>query len=152
MRFASRKADEIIVKLNQAALQSRVQIPPGGAAAMIESISAITLGTHDMARAVQFYRSLGFELLYGGDAATFTSFRAGTGYLNLTAQPDDRRWSWWGRVIFHVADVDALYERAREAGWQPSTTPRDAEWGERYFHLTDPDGHELSFARPLRKP
>jgi hypothetical protein len=23
-------------------------------------------------------------------------------------------------------------------------------WGERYFHLTDPDGHALSFARPLR--
>ncbi|MEC8370717.1 MAG: VOC family protein, partial [Pseudomonadota bacterium] len=21
--------------------------------------------------------------------------------------------------------------------------------GERYFHITDPDGHELSFARPL---
>jgi uncharacterized glyoxalase superfamily protein PhnB len=28
--------------------------------------------------------------------------------------------------------------------------PRDAEWGERFFHLTDPDGHELSFAWPLR--
>jgi uncharacterized glyoxalase superfamily protein PhnB len=28
--------------------------------------------------------------------------------------------------------------------------PRDAEWGERFFHLSDPDGHELSFARPLR--
>lgn len=55
---------------------------------MIESISAITLGTHDMGRAVHFYRSLGFELLYGGEAAAFTSFRAGTGYLNLTAQPD----------------------------------------------------------------
>ena len=27
--------------------------------------------------------------------------------------------------------------------------PRDAEWGERYFHILDPDGHELSFARPL---
>lgn len=116
---------------------------------MIDSISAITLGTHDMARAVRFYRSLGFELLYGGEAAAFTSFRAGTGYLNLTAQPDGKRWSWWGRVIFYVADVDATYEQARAAGWQPSTTPRDAGWGERYFHLTDPDGHELSFARPL---
>jgi catechol 2,3-dioxygenase-like lactoylglutathione lyase family enzyme len=63
---------------------------------MIESISAITLGTHDMGRAVHFYRSLGFELLYGGEAAAFTSFRAGTGYLNLTAQPKDKRWSWWG--------------------------------------------------------
>jgi catechol 2,3-dioxygenase-like lactoylglutathione lyase family enzyme len=119
---------------------------------MIESISAITLGTHDMGRAVQFYRSLGFELLYGGEAAAFTSFRAGTGYLNLTAQPEDKHWSWWGRVIFYVADVDGAYARARAAGWQPSTAPRDAEWGERYFHLTDPDGHELSFARPLSGP
>lgn len=119
---------------------------------MIGSISAITLGTHDMAQAVPFYRSLGFELLHGGEAAASTSFRAGTGYLNLTAQPDDKHWSWWGRVIFHVADVDATFEQARAAGWQPSTAPRDAEWGERYFHLTDPDGHELSFARPLRGP
>ena len=47
-------------------------------------------------------------------------------------------------------DVDALYQTALKVGYLPSTTPRDAEWGERYFHLTDPDGHELSFARPLR--
>jgi catechol-2,3-dioxygenase len=53
---------------------------------MIESISAITLATHDMQRAVRFYSSLGFDLLYGGDAASFTSFRAGPGYLNLIAQ------------------------------------------------------------------
>jgi catechol 2,3-dioxygenase-like lactoylglutathione lyase family enzyme len=119
---------------------------------MIEAISAITLGTHDMRRAVGFYLSLGFEMLYGGETASFTSFRAGAGYLNLIAQPADKLWSWWGRLIFHVADVDALYERALTAGWKPSTTPRDAEWGERYFHLTDPDGHELSFARPLRSP
>jgi uncharacterized glyoxalase superfamily protein PhnB len=54
-----------------------------------------------------------------------------------------------GRVIFYVADVDALYDRALAAGYQPATVPRDAEWGERFFHLFDPDGHELSFARPL---
>src|ERR1700737_4496053 len=30
-----------------------------------------------------------------------------------------------------------------------ATVPHDAEWGERFFHLIDPDGHELSFARPL---
>jgi uncharacterized glyoxalase superfamily protein PhnB len=27
--------------------------------------------------------------------------------------------------------------------------PTDAPWGERYFHLRDPDGHELSFAKLL---
>ena len=57
---------------------------------------------------------------------------------------------WWGCVIFYVDDVDATYERAVKASQQPSSAPRDAEWGERYFHLTDPDGHELSFAWPLR--
>jgi catechol 2,3-dioxygenase-like lactoylglutathione lyase family enzyme len=119
---------------------------------MIEAISAVTLGTHDMARAVQFYRALGFEVLHGGEAAWFTSFRAGTGYLNLIAQPVSRRWSWWGRVIFYVANVDELYDRALRAGCRPESAPRDAEWGERFFHLVDPDGHELSFARPLPSP
>ena len=119
---------------------------------MIESISAITLATHDMGRAVRFYTSLGFDILYGGEAASFTSYRAGGGYLNLITQGEEKRWSWWGRVIFYVDDVDALYQRALAAGLQSSTEPRDAEWGERYFHLTDPDGHELSFARPFQKP
>ena len=117
---------------------------------MIESISAITLATHDMARAVRFYRMLGFEIINGGDDATFTSFRGGRSYLNLIAQPAERKWSWWGRVIFYHSDVDALHARVVAAGCRPDTVPRDAEWGERFFHLTDPDGHELSFARPLR--
>ena len=117
---------------------------------MIESISAITLATHDMAHAVRFYTMLGFELIYGGENAAFTSFRAGTGYLNITAQSEQRQWRWWGRVIFHVADVDALHAQAVAHGIRPNTAPRDAAWGERFFHLTDPDGHELSFARPLR--
>ena len=117
---------------------------------MIEATSAITLATHDMSRAVRFYSSLGFEVHYGGEAASFTSFHAGHSYLNLIAQGEEKRWSWWGRIIFQVSDVDALYEQALQAGHRPSSMPRDAEWGERYFHLTDPDGHELSFARPLR--
>ena len=116
---------------------------------MIEGISAVTLGTHEMPRAVRFYRALGFEVLHGGEERSFTSFRAGTSYLNLIAQPAEGRWSWWGRVIFYVADVDALYDRALAAGYQPAIVPHDAEWGERFFHLIDPDGHELSFARPL---
>jgi hypothetical protein len=74
---------------------------------MIEGISAITLATHDMSRAVRFYRMLGFEVIYGGDDAAFTSFRAGTSYLNLITQPAERTWSWWGRVSFYHSNVDA---------------------------------------------
>jgi catechol 2,3-dioxygenase-like lactoylglutathione lyase family enzyme len=122
----------------------------GEAIAMIESISAVTLATHDMARAVRFYRMLEFQLLYGGEDAAFTSFRAGSNFINLLSQPTERQWSWWGRLIFYVSDVDAFHSRLVAAGLAPDTAPRDAEWGERFFHLTDPDGHELSFARPLR--
>ena len=56
---------------------------------------------------------------------------------------------WWGRAIFYVNDVDAIYRRALALDLEPDFAPRDASWGERYFHISDPDGHELSFARRL---
>ncbi|HZD24877.1 MAG TPA: VOC family protein, partial [Alphaproteobacteria bacterium] len=91
----------------------------------VEALSAVTLATHDMARAVRFYRALGFVLDYGGEDAAFTSFRAGAGHLNITAEAPQRDWSWWGRAIFHVDDVDRLYRRALEAGLTPQAPPRD---------------------------
>jgi catechol 2,3-dioxygenase-like lactoylglutathione lyase family enzyme len=118
-------------------------------AAPIERISAVTLATHNMARAVAFYRGLGFEVCFGGEEACFTSLRAGSSYLNLIAQRAGNQWAGWGRVIFHVGDVDAMYQRALALGLQPEAPPRDGSWGERFFHLSDPDGHQLSFARPL---
>jgi hypothetical protein len=122
----------------------------GAPAVCIEGICAVTLATHDMARAVCFYRALGFVPCLGGEDVTFTSLRAGSGCLNLISQPAGKQWPWWGRVIFHVADVDALYRRALAHGLSPQAAPADAAWGERYFHITYPDGHELSFARHLR--
>jgi catechol 2,3-dioxygenase-like lactoylglutathione lyase family enzyme len=116
---------------------------------MLEGISAITLATRDMARAVAFYEALGFALKSGGPDAAFTSFHAGAGFLNLARVAGEREFSGWGRAILYVDDVEAQFERARAAGLAPAFAPRDASWGERYFHIVDPDGHELSFARPL---
>src|SRR5258706_5222215 len=115
----------------------------------IESLSAITLVTRDMARAFRFYQALGFELLRGDADATFASFKAGRQYLNLVRQEDSQAGGRWGRVIFYVSDVDATYRRALAHGITPEFAPRDAAWGERYFHVVDFDGHEISFAKPL---
>jgi catechol 2,3-dioxygenase-like lactoylglutathione lyase family enzyme len=114
----------------------------------IEALSAITLATRDMARAVPFYQALGFPLTAGGANHAFTSFALGCSFLNLIAEMRGPI-NWWGRVIIHVSDVDEMYRKAVGAGLAPQFAPRDAPWGERYFHIADPDGHELSFARPL---
>ncbi|QXC62935.1 VOC family protein [Aquihabitans sp. G128] len=114
----------------------------------VRSISALTLATADMAACCAFYEALGFVRLYGGPDAAFTSYRVGGSFLNLQ-HVDDPPPTGWGRAVLHVEDVDALFDRARAAGFTPSTAPADAPWGERYFHLSDPTGHELSFARPL---
>lgn len=132
------------------AAESRYRQMVERASAMtIEGLNALTLGTHDMARSIVFYRALGFEIHYGGETANFTSLLCGTGFLNLVLVPATTQWSWWGRAIFHVDDVDACYANVIAQGYSATTPPCDAEWGERYFHLTDPDGHELSFARLL---
>ena len=113
----------------------------------MKHISAVTLAVRDMARAVRFYRKVGLEMSYGGENASFTSFRVGRDSLNLVLDPS-REPGWWGRVILRVEGVDERYRQIKGSGLEPDE-PRDGEWGERYFHITDPDGHELSFAEPL---
>ena len=115
----------------------------------VQSISAVTLAVRDMAAAVEFYREkVGLEMLYGGGDAAFTSFRGGGGYVNLILE-EEYGVNWWGRLILYVDDVDAMYQKLVDAGLEPDDLPKDAPWRERYFHIFDPDGHELSFAKPI---
>ncbi len=113
----------------------------------VRNISAVTFAVSDMSRSVRFYHSLGLEMLYGGEDASFTSFQAGESFVNLI-RTEGYTGRWWGRTILRVDDVDAQYGVLVEAGLSPDE-PQDAAWGERYFHIDDPDGHELSFAEPL---
>src|SRR6266568_3335219 len=114
----------------------------------IEKISAVTFRVMNMTQSVRFYRDvLGMEVLYGGEDAGFSSLLAKdpqSAILNLEQGEAVTR---WGRLIFYVTDVDALWNHLKDRGFDPEI-PRDAPWGERYFHMPDPDGHELSFAQP----
>ncbi len=115
----------------------------------IEKVSAITLKVADMERSLRFYRdALGLELLFGGPNADFSSLRIPRTEFPIINLQQGRAAADWGRMIFHVADVDAFWTHLKEKGFEPEI-PQNASWAERYFHLRDPDGHELSFARPL---
>jgi catechol 2,3-dioxygenase-like lactoylglutathione lyase family enzyme len=116
----------------------------------IEGISAVTLKVASMANSVRFYRDLlGMEIIYGGEDDCFSSLRTQGEKGPILNLEQGHSVTGWGRLIFCVADVDAIWAYLREKGFHPEN-PRDASWGERYFHMPDPDGHELSFARPLR--
>ena len=115
----------------------------------IEKISAMTLRVTNMRNSVRFYRDvLGMELLYGEERAGFTSLRAKDAQSAILNLEEGDAVTDWGRLIFYVSDVDRFWAYLKEQGLRPQR-PQDASWGERYFHLSDPDGHELSFARSI---
>ena len=115
----------------------------------VQRISAVTLRVSHMARALGFYRDLlGLEVIYGGKDSPFSSLQmAGSDVIiNLELGPGSHD---WGRIILYVDDVDELWTYLRARGFDPPH-PQDGGWGERYFHMRDPDDHELSFAQRLK--
>ena len=112
-----------------------------------DHISAATLAVRDMAESVAFYARLGLKVEYGGPGAPFTTLRAGQSFINLRQEPA-RPHHRGMRVILRVYGVDALHRNLVEKGLTLAE-PRDAEWGERYFELSDPQGVVISFAEPL---
>lgn len=114
-------------------------------------INALTLRVSDMNASLRFYRDLiGLTVEFGGDEEPFSTVRFGDNYINLTCErPDEPIVTGWGRAVLHHPDPDSLWALLTHVGWSTETSPADAPWGERYFHVRDPDGHELSFARRL---
>ena len=113
----------------------------------IDHISAVTLAVRDMAESVAFYTKLGFEVGYGGPDAPFTTMRAGQSAINLRHARSSGG-NPWNRVLLRVRGVDALHRDLVAKGLAPAE-PRDADWGERYFELSDPQGVVISFAELL---
>ncbi len=130
-------------------------------------ISAVTLLIKNMKRSCNFYSQIpGFKLIYGGSSNDFfTTYKIGNDplspYLNLDLNKEfysynsNNRTSHFGRIIFHTDDVDELYlyfKNNKEISniIRLETEPKNASWGERYFHLREPDGYQLSFAEPLK--
>lgn len=60
----------------------------------------------------------------------------------------------FGRIVFYTDDVDDLYSYLKNDDSisdiiSLENTPKNAPWGERFFHVRDPDGYQLSFAKLL---
>jgi catechol 2,3-dioxygenase-like lactoylglutathione lyase family enzyme len=134
----------------------------------VYKISAITLLIKNMERSCRFYSKIpGFRLVYGGLAAdSFSTYEVGEFtkiYLNLELhinnnnnQQDKINIRHFGRIIFHTEDIDKLYSYMKNNESISKmicfeNEPTDAPWSERYFHIREPDGYQLSFAMPIKK-
>jgi catechol 2,3-dioxygenase-like lactoylglutathione lyase family enzyme len=121
----------------------------------------------------------GFSLTSGGKASDrFTTFEIGKGsktttYLNLELieKEEEEKDSSdfykksnlgrkmkgsedFGRIIFHSENVDKLFSYMKQDEYISKSIvfenePTNAPWGERFFHIREPNGYQLSFAQPL---
>jgi catechol 2,3-dioxygenase-like lactoylglutathione lyase family enzyme len=132
-------------------------------AAEVYRMSAVTLLINNMERSCSFYSQIpGFRLVYGGSSKDiFTTFEIGAEihkvYLNLelNAKKQEYNRKDFGRIIFHTEGVDKLYSYMKSNHnisdiVSFENEPSDAPWGERYFHIREPDGYQLSFATPIK--
>jgi hypothetical protein len=119
-----------------------------------------------------------FSLTYGGKPSDrFTTFEIDKGsktttYLNLELiEKEEEKDSSdfykksnlgrkmkgredFGRIIFHSENVDKLFSYMKKDEYISKSIvfenePTNAPWGERFFHIREPNGYQLSFAQPL---
>ena len=122
----------------------------------VSKISAVTLLVSNMNSSVDFYSKIpNFKIVYGGSEAQFTSFLIDDKVKSyLTLKLNKTHSTDFGRIIFYTDNVDDLFaymqddKTVSELG-KFESKPQDAIWGERFFHMLDPDGYKLSFATPI---
>ena len=99
----------------------------------------------NLSRAVDFYRSLGFEIL--GRKAGFAVVTWEGHRLFLDERPhDDPPAAPQANVRVMVADVDAWWRRATAVGARVLAPVADRDYGLRDFTIADPDGFGIRFA------
>lgn len=120
-------------------------------------LDAIGIITSDLTASLDFYRRLGVPLPTGADARPHVEAVLPSG-LRLMWDTEDVIRSFdpeWQRpqggdrvgLAFSCAspaDVDAVYDDLVAAGYTGSMKPWNAEWGQRYAIVLDPDGCGVS--------
>jgi uncharacterized glyoxalase superfamily protein PhnB len=117
------------------------------------TLNAVGIISADIVRSLRFYRTLGLEVPETpGAADVHVNIDLPNGLrLMLDSEEEIRKFRpGWTReagnqcaLAFQLdrpADVDEVYRRITEAGFDGDKEPWDAFWGQRYAQLHDPDG------------
>ena len=123
-------------------------------------LNAIGITASDMGRSISFYRLLGLDVPETPGEDHIDTFLPNGVRLMLDSEEVIRSFlPHWQRSdgnqislafeCFNPAEVNEIYERVVEAGFDGEKEPWDAFWGQRYALLRDPDGVEVNLYAAL---
>ncbi|AGL15347.1 VOC family protein [Actinoplanes sp. N902-109] len=121
-------------------------------------VGVATLGVSDVARATEFYRSLGWRLAKTSVPGVVSYFHTSGSMLSLVAEndltvdaglpprassyiPDGTRSAMLSIVVAGAAEVDSTLRSVVQAGATLVSAGKPAETGAYRGYFTDPDGH-----------
>ena len=124
----------------------------------IESLSALTLATHDMPRAVAFYETLGFTAT-GGDGAGYLIMANGTTIIGLFHGMFDGNiltfnpgLSQTKEQLQSFQDVRDIRDRLVEEGVELTSDTYPEGTGPAHITLVDPDGNAILIDQFFPRP
>ena len=112
-------------------------------------LDAVGIVSYDLGRTRAFYRLLGIEFGEGDDHVEATMpnglrLMVDAEHVIHSFRPDWTRETGNQLALAFAcgtpAEVDELYARVVDAGFEGEKEPWDAFWGYRYAQLSDPDG------------
>lgn len=119
-------------------------------------VTNLVLWVQDATLSYKFYKKLGFEIASVTDRDA--TVKCGEFGIMLVTMRDEEEFNGdslapnkgKGMYIYiNVANVDDKYREVIAAGLAPRTKPRDWEWGNREFVVSDPDGYKVCFWQKL---
>jgi catechol 2,3-dioxygenase-like lactoylglutathione lyase family enzyme len=142
-RWLTRRHPDALELVRELCLVTRVGPMP--------QLNAIGIVTSDMARSIRFYRLLGLDVPETPDEGHVDTFLPNGVRFMLDSEDTVRSFRpEWTRetgnqlgLAFECesgSEVDDVYARMVEAGFDGEKEPWDAFWGQRYAQLRDPDG------------
>jgi catechol 2,3-dioxygenase-like lactoylglutathione lyase family enzyme len=122
-------------------------------------LDMIGIAVKDMARSLEFYRKLGWEIPTGLEDQAHVEITLENGLrfawdtlaLMVSLEPDFKisPHSIGAFLCSSPQEVDAKYQELLEAGVEGHRPPWDAFWGQRYAIIKDPDGNTVDLFAAL---
>ena len=122
------------------------------------NLNAIGIAVSDMQRSIAFYRLLGLDVPDGEDHVD-AFLPNGVRFMLDSEQVIRSFLPEWQRTdgnqvslaleCASPSEVDEIYARVTEAGFEGEKEPWDAFWGQRYALLGDPDGVRVNLYAAL---